>query len=165
MEINDGYATQKRTNIEIEPYCRWYRGKKEDRLDVHLHGFKREQLKIYINCFGTSMTVSGKRPLPENMWNCFSKKINISNDYAVDEIRSRFINGILSLSMPKKVPLLKKLQQQKVPLLKMLQQLGKKGSLGIDLEAALKTIIAVTVGMALGSYLAYKYSKFPHAEN
>ena len=91
------------------------------------------------------------------MWKSFSKKINISNDYAVDEIRPRFINGILSLSMPKKVPLLKKLQQ-----------LGEKGSLlqmKVGIEAALKIIIAVTVGVAFGSYLAYKCSEFSHAEN
>jgi hypothetical protein len=91
------------------------------------------------------------------MWKRFSKKINISNDYVADEIRSRFINGILSLSMPKKVPLLKKLQQ-----------LGERGSLlqmKVGIEAALKIIIAVTVGVAFGYYLAYKYSEFSHAEN
>jgi hypothetical protein len=91
------------------------------------------------------------------MCKSFSKKINISNDYAAGEIRPRFINGILSLSMPKKVPLLKKLQQ-----------LGGKGSplqMKVGIEAALKIIIAVTVGVAFGYYLAHKHSEFSRAEN
>ena len=84
------------------------------------------------------------------MWKRFSKKINISNDYDVDEIRLKLVNGILSLIIPKKVPLLKALQ------------LGRKGSLlemKAGMEATLKILIAVSVGVALGAYLTYKCSK------
>jgi hypothetical protein len=94
--------------------------------------------------------------LQENKWKRFSKKINISNDYDVDEIRLKFVNGILSLIIPKKVPLLKALQ------------LCRKGSLlemKVGMEATLKILIAVSVGVALGAYLTYKYSESSHVEN
>lgn len=125
---------------------------------VKFVGFRSEQLKVYINCFGTSITIHGERPLHGNLWKRFSKKINISNNYSTDEIRSKFVNGILFLTMPKKVPLLK-----------ALQQLGRgKGSLlhmKMGVDVVLKIVTAVTVGVALGAYLTCKYSKPSHAEN
>jgi len=92
------------------------------------------------------------------MWKRISKKINISNDYDAGKICQKFSDGILSLKMPKKVPLL-------MPL----QQLGcKKVSLPhmkVGIELAWKFVIAVTVGVTLGAYVACKYFEPSHAKN
>ncbi|KAH7529449.1 17.8 kDa class I heat shock protein [Ziziphus jujuba] len=114
-----------RTNrlyMEFEPYCIWHKKEDNDTLDVHLEGFKREQLKVRVNN-ARMLTISGERPLDDNnkqsffgkqiklgepplhdnnKWSRFSKQIPLADNINVSYISSKFSRGILSVVMPKK---------------------------------------------------------------
>ncbi|XP_048329046.1 uncharacterized protein LOC107419688 [Ziziphus jujuba] len=101
MENTVGCKTN-RLYTDFEPYCIWHKKEDTNTLDVHLEGFKNQQLKVVIND-GRILTISGERPLDNNnKWSRFSKQIKLADNINVNDIRSKLAGGILSVVMPKK---------------------------------------------------------------
>ncbi|KAA8546571.1 hypothetical protein F0562_002690 [Nyssa sinensis] len=86
-------------------------------LNVHLKGFKRENIKIEINEDGTRITISGEKPVKEMVmmgWKVIKNKIEnrgfrkafkIPNGVDLDKIKGKFDEeeSYLTISMPKLV--------------------------------------------------------------
>ncbi|OAY41907.1 uncharacterized protein LOC110623648 [Manihot esculenta] len=89
---------------DFEPYCKWQKDQERDVLEVHLNGFKKDQLKIQLSNLGV-MTITGERPLEGSKRSRFRKELRLSKDYVTDEIRAKMSGGILSIIMPKKTEL------------------------------------------------------------
>ncbi|KDP39677.1 hypothetical protein JCGZ_02697 [Jatropha curcas] len=89
---------------DFEPYCKWQRAPECDTLEVHLHGFKKNQLKINVSNLGV-MTVTGERLLDDSKRSRFCREIKLSKDHKTNEIRAKLTGGILYIVMPKKAPL------------------------------------------------------------
>ncbi|XP_040997893.1 inactive protein RESTRICTED TEV MOVEMENT 2-like [Juglans microcarpa x Juglans regia] len=162
MENNDRCSTQNRCYIDFEPYCKWRRNEKIKRdnsrdgkikqdlgdiLEIHLHGFKRKQLKASVH--GKTLKLTGETELDENTWRRFSKEVDISKDYQTDKIKAKFSRGVLSLTMPKKVPLLRQ----------ALEQLGQEGFLW-KMEMSMKKLVTIALAVFLGMAVAYLVSSF-----
>ncbi|KAG2663600.1 hypothetical protein I3760_16G039700 [Carya illinoinensis] len=160
MANNDGCGNLDINYIDFEPYCRWRRDEKikqedprdgkikrelGDILEVHLYGFKKEQLKV--SMAGKTLKVKGEMEPDENkLIKRFSKEVDISKDYQTDNIKVTFIRGVLSFTMLKKVPLWRQAWKQ----------LGSEGFLcttEMDMEKLVKITAAAFLGMAVG-YLA-----------
>ncbi|KAJ9131883.1 hypothetical protein P3X46_034787 [Hevea brasiliensis] len=103
MENKDNEAPITCTYDDFEPMCKWRREEGCDLLEVHgLQDFEREQLKVRIN-LGTTLVITGERPLKNNIRSRFRKEIKISKHCEIDEIRVKFgTAGILHVSLPKK---------------------------------------------------------------
>ncbi|KAF5444863.1 hypothetical protein F2P56_033960 [Juglans regia] len=160
MANNDGCSDLNSGYIDFEPYCKWRRGEKikqenskdgkikrelGDILEIHLQGFKRKELKASVH--GKTLKLTGETEQDENTWRRFSKEVDISKGYQTDKIKAKFSGGVLSLTMPKKVPLLRQ----------ALEQLGQEGFLW-KMEMSMKKLVtiaalAVFLGMAV-AYLA-----------
>lgn len=63
-------------------------------------GFKKEHLKVHLDHYGNLRT-SGERPVNGNRWRRFRKEFRIPDDCNPSEIRAKFENGILTLTLPK----------------------------------------------------------------
>ncbi|EXB95064.1 hypothetical protein L484_003543 [Morus notabilis] len=87
--------------MDFEPYCAWHREEGVDILAVHLHGFKREQMRVQVNS-QRILTIHGQRPLDETKWSRFSKQNKLPNECMEDGIRAKFAAGILTITMPKR---------------------------------------------------------------
>ncbi|KAF5749163.1 hypothetical protein HS088_TW04G01126 [Tripterygium wilfordii] len=94
-------ATGKRSYEDFEPFCKWQKQEEHDTLEVHLHGLKKDQLRVQLNNLGV-LTISGSRPLDETRWSRFHKEIKVSKDCKRNEIHAKFSNGILYVVMPKR---------------------------------------------------------------
>ncbi|KAG2663601.1 hypothetical protein I3760_16G039800 [Carya illinoinensis] len=150
MANNDEFITLNRRYIDFQPYCKWRRDEKTkqglgDILEVHLHGFEKKQLKASIH--GKTLKLTGETEVDENTGRRFSIEVDISKDYRPDKIKAKFSRGVLSLTMPKKVPLWRQ----------ALEQLGREGFLW-NMKMDMKTLaLAVFLGMVV-AYLASKFS-------
>ena len=63
-------------------------------------GFKKEQLRVQVDNYGNLRT-SGERPLNGNRWCRFRKEFRVPDNCNASEIRAKFENGILSITLPK----------------------------------------------------------------
>ncbi|KAF5444864.1 hypothetical protein F2P56_033961 [Juglans regia] len=159
MANNDGCSDLNSGYIDFEPYCKWRRGEKikqenskdgkikrelGDILEIHLQGFKREQLKAYID--GNTLKLTGEmEPDEYTLIRRFSKEIDISKDYQTDNIKLSFNLGVLSLTMLKKVPLWRQ----------ALKQLGPEGFLcTMEMEMQEK-LVKITAAVFLGMTVGY----------
>ncbi|KAJ0014518.1 hypothetical protein Pint_20071 [Pistacia integerrima] len=86
---------------DFEPMCKWTTEETQDILEVHLQGFKKNQLRVQINNNGL-LTISGERPVDENRRSRFRNEINLSKNYNLDGIRAKFSGGILYITVRKK---------------------------------------------------------------
>ncbi|XP_062168204.1 inactive protein RESTRICTED TEV MOVEMENT 2 [Alnus glutinosa] len=84
----------------FEPFCRWRAEEGRDILEVHLPGFKREQLRVRINIRG-GLIIFGDCTNPLSS---FHKQVEIPKDCNADAIRAKFVSEILYITMPKKFP-------------------------------------------------------------
>ncbi|KAJ6395534.1 hypothetical protein OIU77_020725 [Salix suchowensis] len=89
---------------EFEPSMDWVRDTGADTLQIHLPGFKKEQLKVQVTSMRV-LRISGERQLSENRWSTFRKEIPISSNYDTNEINARFDRGILYVKHPKVIVL------------------------------------------------------------
>ncbi|KAJ4835326.1 hypothetical protein Tsubulata_012790 [Turnera subulata] len=90
-----------RSYEDFEPFCKWHRERGHDILEVHLQGFRKEQLRVQLNSLGI-IIITGERPLEENKWSRFSKEIKASKNCKVNEIHAKLSGGILYIVMPKR---------------------------------------------------------------
>ncbi|KAF5735163.1 hypothetical protein HS088_TW15G00663 [Tripterygium wilfordii] len=93
-------ATGRQSYEDFEPLCKWQKDEEHDTLEVHLHGFKKGQMRVQINNLGV-LTISGSRPLDETRWSRFHKEIKVLKDCKPNEIHAKFSKGILHVVMPK----------------------------------------------------------------
>ncbi|EEF36702.1 uncharacterized protein LOC8282385 [Ricinus communis] len=173
---------------DFEPFCKWQRDQGRDTLEVHLQGFKKDQLKIQLSNLGV-IAITGERPLEENKISRFRKEIRLRKDsYKKNEIHARLTGGILCMVLPKKTPLSSSTQDQPTSLpppknqedekssnkdrenavcrlrnlvLNKLQILTSKKNMGRNVA------VAVALVMVLGAFLVYKYGHpfQSHVEN
>ncbi|EOY10551.1 HSP20-like chaperones superfamily protein, putative [Theobroma cacao] len=95
------------TYEDFEPLCNWQRAQNCDTLDVHLPGFKRQQLRVQLSSSGI-ITITGERQLDEAkaIKSRFRKEFPVSKVCQPNQIRAKFCNGVLSLVMPKQVSII-----------------------------------------------------------
>ncbi|KAL1822459.1 hypothetical protein ACET3Z_009237 [Daucus carota] len=85
---------------EFEPLCKWQREEGRDTLVLHLQDFKKEQLKVQISNLRV-LKISGERPLSATKKSRFYKEIKVGKEYNANDIRAKFVNGLLQVVMPK----------------------------------------------------------------
>ncbi|KAI9186203.1 hypothetical protein LWI28_014812 [Acer negundo] len=90
----------KRSYEEIEPYCKWQKDEANDILQIHLQGYKKEQLRVQLNNLGI-LVVTGECPVDQTKWIKFRKEIKVSEDCKRTEIRAKLTGGVLYITMPK----------------------------------------------------------------
>ncbi|KAK4272342.1 hypothetical protein QN277_020910 [Acacia crassicarpa] len=92
-----------RSYEDFDPLCKWRREEGRDILEVHLPGFRREQVKVQVNHLGF-IVISGERALMEgNRWKRFKKEIEIPTHCNSNAVSARFMQSILTVVMPKQV--------------------------------------------------------------
>ncbi|KAK9996766.1 hypothetical protein SO802_021452 [Lithocarpus litseifolius] len=123
MEETKSGAHVKRVYEDFEPYCKWYIDEECNILDVHLQDFQKEQLKAQLANIGV-LRILGERPLDETRWSRFQKEIKVAKNCITSDIHAKFGNGVLSVTMPKKVPSVAQ-QEQQLPQAKESQEIGK----------------------------------------
>ncbi|OMO62643.1 hypothetical protein COLO4_32968 [Corchorus olitorius] len=90
---------------DFEPYCKWRKEqessvfKEIDIVEIQLHGFKKEELKLEIGNDGF-LCISGEHPIGRNVKR-FNKRIDVSK-YDNENVEAEFENGILRITLPKK---------------------------------------------------------------
>ncbi|KAG8472886.1 hypothetical protein CXB51_034867 [Gossypium anomalum] len=84
----------------VEPYCQWKREKGYDAIDIELHGFNIDDVKVVLKQIEGKCMIS---IMAEGL-KCLHKRIEISNDiYNLEQIRALFGNGKLNIELPKKI--------------------------------------------------------------
>ncbi|KAB2048442.1 hypothetical protein ERO13_A13G097700v2 [Gossypium hirsutum] len=84
----------------VEPYCQWKREKGYDAIDIELHGFNIDDVKVALKQIEGKYMISIMAEDPR----CLHKRIEIPNDiYNLEQIRALFGNGKLNIELPKKV--------------------------------------------------------------
>ncbi|XWS42704.1 hypothetical protein CRYUN_Cryun16bG0037000 [Craigia yunnanensis] len=89
---------------DFEPLCKWKREQNSDTLEVHLPGFKRQQLNVQLSSSGI-LTITGERQLDEDKMkrSRFRKEFPVSENCQPSQIQAKFSNAILYLVMPKEI--------------------------------------------------------------
>ncbi|KAJ6368981.1 hypothetical protein OIU78_001366 [Salix suchowensis] len=77
-----------RVGEDFEPSMDWVRDTGADTLQIHLPGFKKDQLKVQVTSMRV-LRISGERQLSENRWSTFRKEIPISSNYDTNEINAK----------------------------------------------------------------------------
>ncbi|PON52727.1 Small heat shock protein HSP [Parasponia andersonii] len=87
--------------LDFEPYCACRREEESHIIAVHLHGFKREQLRVQVND-QRILTIYGQRLVDETnyVWSRFSKQVKLPEDCNENGVRAKFSSGILTITMP-----------------------------------------------------------------
>ncbi|XP_015970961.1 inactive protein RESTRICTED TEV MOVEMENT 2 [Arachis duranensis] len=89
---------------DFDPVCKLRIDEARDTIELHLPGFKREQIRIQINHL-RMMIISGERPLLDGTkWKRFKKEIKLPPFCNEDAIHGSFMQNILTVVMPKKIP-------------------------------------------------------------
>ncbi|KAI5566871.1 hypothetical protein POPTR_013G054900v4 [Populus trichocarpa] len=89
---------------DFEPYCKWRIEEGKDTIEVHLHGFRKEQVRVQLSSIG-NMTITGERRVDESRWTRFRKEIKVPKECNNNEVRANLSTGILYIVMPKKITL------------------------------------------------------------
>ncbi|KAI3915593.1 hypothetical protein MKX01_015418 [Papaver californicum] len=71
---------------DFYPVAHWIK-KEDNTLELHLHDFKKEQLRIQFSKPG-NMKISGERPLVENNWSRFTMDFRIPKNISVQAIQA-----------------------------------------------------------------------------
>ncbi|WJX83055.1 hypothetical protein P8452_65745 [Trifolium repens] len=106
-----------RTYEDFDPLFKWRREQGSDTIELHLPGFKREQIRIQINHLGF-LVISGERPYDGTKWKRFKKEFELPKYCNEDAIRGNFMQNILSVVMPKKVDLIPQeelIEEEQIP--------------------------------------------------
>ncbi|KAF9661217.1 hypothetical protein SADUNF_Sadunf19G0045100 [Salix dunnii] len=86
---------------DFEPYCKWRIEEGRDILEIQLHGFRKEQVRIQRSSLG-SMTITGERRVDQSRWTRFRKEIKVPKGCKINEISAKLTGGVLYIYMPKK---------------------------------------------------------------
>ena len=156
-------------------------------------GFKKEQLRVQLDNYG-KLSISGERPLNGNRWRRFRKEVPVPDNCNASEIRAKFENGILTITLPKLIteaepvhvappPATQPAEPQEMPKPSepepdsakpegVVEEEKGKGSVG-ELTVGLKmkkrqmlinAAVAAVVMMGFAIYVAYKFRKMAEAE-
>ncbi|KAI4323708.1 hypothetical protein L6164_023293 [Bauhinia variegata] len=87
---------------EFQPKSKITGNRNAYHLQIHLPGFTRDQAKIeYVTT--KTLRISGEKPEIGNKWSRFSEAFPVPEDYEVDRIENKFVQGILTITIPKKI--------------------------------------------------------------
>ncbi|KAI3884169.1 hypothetical protein MKX03_013082 [Papaver bracteatum] len=86
---------------DFYPVAHWVK-EEDNTLELHLHEFKKEQLRIQFSKPG-NMRITGERPLVENNWSRFAMDFRIPRNIFVQAIQAKFVNGVLYVKLPKTI--------------------------------------------------------------
>ncbi|KAG4938181.1 hypothetical protein GLYMA_16G038600v4 [Glycine max] len=100
-----------RSYEDFDPLFMWRREEGRDTLELHLPGFRRDQIRIQINHVGL-LVISGERHFEGNRWKRFKKEFEIPSHCNDDAIHGNMMQSILSVVMPKKSPQINQEDQQ-----------------------------------------------------
>ncbi|XVE62549.1 hypothetical protein DITRI_Ditri06bG0126700 [Diplodiscus trichospermus] len=144
---------------DFEPLSKWRRGQKSDTLEVHLPGFKRQQLQVKISSSGV-LTITGERQSDEDKmkWSRFRKEFPVPENCQPNQIQAKFSNSILYMVMPKQIS--------------TISGAGPDVASGTSLSSimnrnkkiALEIIIVISLAVAIGAYVK-KYCQCSHLWN
>ncbi|RYR04422.1 hypothetical protein Ahy_B06g084141 [Arachis hypogaea] len=94
--------TTNRVYEDFDPVCKLRIDEARDTIELHLPGI--EQIRIQINHL-RMMIISGERPLLDGTkWKRFKKEIKLPPFCNEDAIHGSFMQNILTVVMPKKIP-------------------------------------------------------------
>ena len=112
--------------------------------------FQKEQLKAQL-VNNMVLRIFGERPLDETRWSRFQKEIKVAKDCITSDIHAKFGNGVLTVTMPKKVPSVAQ-QEQQLSQAKESQEIGKPKTEVIEKEnkVAEKPTVYEREGMRTG---------------
>ncbi|XP_011044083.1 PREDICTED: inactive protein RESTRICTED TEV MOVEMENT 2-like [Populus euphratica] len=88
---------------DIDPKMEWVKNDGFDTLLVHLPGFTKQQIKIQANTGEQKLKITGESHQGDNKWIRFKKKLTVSSDYDLNQVRARFAGGVLYIKHPKKI--------------------------------------------------------------
>ncbi|XP_044500736.1 inactive protein RESTRICTED TEV MOVEMENT 2-like isoform X2 [Mangifera indica] len=154
--------TKRSYDEEFEPLCRWGKEEHQYILEVHVQGFKKDQLKIELTTgfkkdqlkilFNTSgvLKITGKRPIYDPKFIRFQKTVNVPKDCRTMDIHARISGGILYITMPRKIP------KDQPAITTGTAALNGRGR---NTARRLGVAIGVAVAVAVGGYLAYKFRR------
>ncbi|TKY62879.1 Inactive protein RESTRICTED TEV MOVEMENT 2 [Spatholobus suberectus] len=111
MEITKHTHAANRSYEDFDPLFVWRKEESRDTLELHLAGFRRDQIRIQINHVGF-LVISGERPIDGNKWKRFKKEFEIPSYCNEDTIHGNMLQSILSVVMPKKSPLIHQEEQE-----------------------------------------------------
>ncbi|KAJ6694011.1 hypothetical protein OIU85_004769 [Salix viminalis] len=77
---------------DFEPYCKWRVEEGQKTLEVHLYGFRKEQVRVQV-INGGNMIITGERRVDESRWTRFLKEIKVPKECNTNEIRASQENG------------------------------------------------------------------------
>ncbi|KAK4786775.1 hypothetical protein SAY86_010608 [Trapa natans] len=94
---------KQRVYVDFEPNSEWVKGKEVDTIELHVQGFRKDQLRVQINSLNT-LLVTGERQLEDKIsWSRFSREFKLTREYCLNSIRAKLRNGILHIIVPRKL--------------------------------------------------------------
>ncbi|RZC78954.1 hypothetical protein C5167_003873 [Papaver somniferum] len=99
--MDRGLSIPFRVYEEFQPLSSLKHEDSSDTLSLTLPGYRKEQIKVQIDSFGT-LKITGERPLGvSNKWSQFRKDFRTPANCKTGEIRAKFENEVLNIIMPK----------------------------------------------------------------
>ncbi|KAK1297301.1 hypothetical protein QJS10_CPB15g02146 [Acorus calamus] len=92
-----------RSYEDFQPQFEWLREEGLDTLLVDLSGFQKEQIKCQV-INQRNLKLSGERPIDAMRWSRFRCDFKIPDGCATSDIRARFEDGLLYVTLPKSLP-------------------------------------------------------------
>ncbi|KAI6697033.1 hypothetical protein NL676_017152 [Syzygium grande] len=96
-------APSKRFYEDFEPECKWSNEEGRDIIELHVQGFKKDQLRVQASSSG-ALTVTGESPLDDRRWSRFRKEFKLPNKYKLNETRAKLAGGVLHVILLKERP-------------------------------------------------------------
>ncbi|KAI7747352.1 hypothetical protein M8C21_007985 [Ambrosia artemisiifolia] len=160
---------------DIEPLCTWQRDDAQDILVIHLPEFKKEQLRVQISNTGL-LKISGEKVAEGKKRIRFLKELKVTKDYDANNIRAKFSQGCLRITLPKKVVTQPSMLETPLAVARSSPKDGRSDSINTNektvipdskmrvghiLKSKTFTRVVVNVGfaslVAFSVYIAYKY--------
>ncbi|KAI3988514.1 hypothetical protein MKX01_026328 [Papaver californicum] len=96
-----GLSIPFRVYEDFQPLFSFIHEDNSDTLTLTLPGYRKEQIKVQIDSFGT-LKITGERPLGvSKKWSRFRKDFRTPANCKTGEIRAKFENEVLNIIMPK----------------------------------------------------------------
>ncbi|KAM6567782.1 hypothetical protein CsatA_026913 [Cannabis sativa] len=141
---------------DFEPKIEWEWKDTFDVLKICLQGFEMDQIKIEKKP-NNEIIISGERPYDGSNSNQIMKRFKkdlrfSSKEYDLSKIDFKFEGDYLCITMPKKTIFVEQIISLKHRCRKAHNQIAKKSK-------TTKFLVVISIGIALGVFLAFKYSK------
>ncbi|CAN6304130.1 unnamed protein product [Urochloa humidicola] len=104
MERTASGLDDERTFEDYDPAVDWSRAADTDIVTISLPGFKKEELRVLVDNHGY-LQVRGQRPAAarsSSNWIRVLKHLKLPDNRDIDGIRSKFVDGTLTITLPKK---------------------------------------------------------------